>query len=92
MASHAKVISGGKIVMPPDLRRELGIKEGDKLVIERADSGGLVIKTYAQVVRKGRAALHGKSVRDARYVRPARQRSSPPARTACAAGDWICTV
>ena len=52
MTYHAKVIAGGKIVIPADLRRELGIKEGDSLVVERDTEGGLTIKTYAQVVRE----------------------------------------
>lgn len=39
MTYHAKVIAGGKIVIPADLRRELGIKDGDSVVIERMDDG-----------------------------------------------------
>ena len=52
MTYHAKVIMGGKIVIPAELRRDLGIKEGDSLVIERDDEGGLSIKTFGQVVRE----------------------------------------
>lgn len=55
MTYHAKVISGGKIVIPAELRREFGIKDGDSLVIERDDKGGLVLKTYAQVVKEVQA-------------------------------------
>lgn len=55
MTYHAKVISGGKIVIPANLRREFGIKDGDSLVIERDANGGLAIKTYAQVVREVQA-------------------------------------
>ncbi|TPG20058.1 AbrB/MazE/SpoVT family DNA-binding domain-containing protein [Sphingomonas koreensis] len=55
MTYHAKVIAGGKIVIPAELRREFGIKDGDSLVIERDDKGGLVIKTYAQVVKEVQA-------------------------------------
>lgn len=50
MTYHAKVIAGGKIVIPADLRRELGIKDGDSLVLARHEDGGLTIKTFAQVV------------------------------------------
>ena len=39
MTYHAKVIAGGKIVIPADLRRELGIKDGDSVVLEREDGG-----------------------------------------------------
>lgn len=55
MTYHAKVIAGGKIVIPAELRREFGIKDGDSLVIERDDKGGLVLKTYAQVVAEVQA-------------------------------------
>lgn len=51
MTYHAKVIAGGKIVIPAELRRELGIKDGDTLVIERDGDGTLAVRTYAQVVR-----------------------------------------
>ena len=53
MTYYAKVISGGKIVLPAELRRELGIKDGDSLVIDRDEFGGLIVKTYAQVVKDG---------------------------------------
>jgi len=39
MTYHAKVIAGGKIVIPADLRRELGIKDGDLVVLEREEGG-----------------------------------------------------
>ncbi len=53
MTYSAKVIAGGKIVLPAALRRELGIKDGDSLVIERGEDGGISVKTYAQVVKDG---------------------------------------
>ena len=46
----AKLINGGKIVIPAELRREFWFNEGDTLVLER-EGDGLVIKSYAQVVR-----------------------------------------
>lgn len=52
MTYYAKVIAGGKIVIPAEIRRELGIADGDSLVVERDDAGSLVIKTYAQIVRE----------------------------------------
>lgn len=50
MTYHAKLIKGGKIVIPAALRREFGFKDGDTLVFER-EGGRLVLKAYAQVVR-----------------------------------------
>lgn len=51
MTYHAKVIAGGKIVIPADLRRELGIRDGDSLVLDRDESGAVVLRTYDQVVQ-----------------------------------------
>lgn len=51
MTYHAKVIAGGKIVIPADLRREFGIKDGDTLILERDEDGGLSIMTFEQSVR-----------------------------------------
>ena len=56
MSYQAKVIKGGKIVIPAELRRELGFKDGDTLVLERGGNG-LVIKTYEQVVREVQARV-----------------------------------
>lgn len=50
MTYHAKLIKGGKIVIPAKLRRELGFKEGDRLVIER-DGSGFVVRSFAEVIR-----------------------------------------
>lgn len=55
----AKLIKGGKIVIPAELRREFGFNEGDTLVLER-EGGGLVIKTYAQVVREVQETIRKK--------------------------------
>ena len=57
MTYQAKVIAGGKIVIPAELRREFGIKEGDSLVLERSADGGIVLKTYEQVVKEVQASF-----------------------------------
>ena len=56
MSYHAKLIKGGKIVIPVELRREFGLKDGDTLVFER-EGNSLVIKTYEQVVREVQATF-----------------------------------
>ncbi len=56
MSYQAKLIKGGKIVIPAELRRELGFKEGDRLVIER-EGNTAVLKTYAQLVREVQAEI-----------------------------------
>jgi AbrB family transcriptional regulator, stage V sporulation protein T len=57
MTYQAKVIAGGKIVIPAELRRELGIKDGDVLVLDRAEDGSLAIKTHDQIIREGQATI-----------------------------------
>lgn len=52
MTYRAKVISGGKIVIPAELRRQMGISDGDVLVLEEEGEGRVVLKTYQQVVRE----------------------------------------
>lgn len=52
MTYHAKVIAGGKIVIPADLRREFGIKDGDTLILDKDESGRLSIMTFEQSVRE----------------------------------------
>ena len=51
MSYHAKIITGGKVVIPADMRRELDVKDGDSIVFER-QGDAFVIKSYRQVVRE----------------------------------------
>lgn len=67
MSHHAKLIKGGKIVIPAELRREFGFKEGDTLVFER-EGNALVIKTYAQVVREVQAVFKAMKIDPARSM------------------------
>ena len=57
MTYHAKVIAGGKVVIPADIRRELGIKDGDSLVIDRDSAGAVVLRTREQVVHDVRQSF-----------------------------------
>lgn len=56
MSYHAKLIKGGKIVIPAELRREFGFNEGDTIVLER-DGNALVLKTYKQVLSEIQAKV-----------------------------------
>lgn len=63
MTYHAKVIAGGKIVIPADLRRELGIKDGDSVRLE--SEGGTITLSRddpAAALQRLRTALKGYSV------------------------------
>jgi AbrB family looped-hinge helix DNA binding protein len=55
MTYHAKVIAGGKVVIPADLRREMHIKDGDSLVFDRSEAGAITLRTFEQVVREEQA-------------------------------------
>jgi AbrB family transcriptional regulator, stage V sporulation protein T len=48
---HGKMIKGGKLVMPAELRREFGFNDGDTLVFERGKNG-VFVKTYRQVIKE----------------------------------------
>lgn len=56
MTYSAKLIKGGKIVIPAELRRELGFNEGDRLIFER-EGDSLVIKSDVQVLREVQEAF-----------------------------------
>lgn len=55
MTYQAKVIAGGKIVIPAELRRELGIQDGDSLLLDRDSNGGLTIRTRRQALKDAQA-------------------------------------
>lgn len=56
MSYHAKLVKGGKIVIPAELRRELNLTDGDTLVVER-DGDSIVIKPGRQVLREIQAKM-----------------------------------
>lgn len=62
MTYHAKLMAGGKVVIPADLRRELELAIGDHLVFER-ENGQIVLKSYRQVIREIQESVN-------RYVPP----------------------
>jgi AbrB family looped-hinge helix DNA binding protein len=56
MSYHAKLIKGGKIVIPAELRREYGFNDGDMLVFER-EGNGIVVKSQSGMLRDLRAKV-----------------------------------
>ncbi|MBC7987367.1 MAG: AbrB/MazE/SpoVT family DNA-binding domain-containing protein [Sphingomonadaceae bacterium] len=56
MTYEAKVIAGGKIVIPAKLRREMELEVGDRLVFER-EGDRVVLKSFRQVIREVQESL-----------------------------------
>jgi AbrB family transcriptional regulator (stage V sporulation protein T) len=56
---HAKLIKGGKIVIPAMLRRSLGLADGDTLVFEQEDDK-IVIKSQEAALRELREKVKAK--------------------------------
>lgn len=54
MNYHARVTEDGDVVLPVELARELGIEDGDSVVVEHED-GRTVLKSYRQVVKEVQA-------------------------------------
>jgi AbrB family transcriptional regulator, stage V sporulation protein T len=51
MTYQAKIIAGGKISLPAELRRSLGLKEGDIITLEH-DGTSFTGMTYAQSIKR----------------------------------------
>jgi AbrB family looped-hinge helix DNA binding protein len=53
---HSKIAEGGRVVIPADYRRVLGLKVGDEVIVRVAD-GEVHILTPAQALKKARALV-----------------------------------
>ncbi len=54
MTYHAKIIAGGKMVIPAEIRRALGLGDGDIVVVE-LDGERLVVRSRLQALREMQA-------------------------------------
>jgi AbrB family looped-hinge helix DNA binding protein len=77
IARPVKMSTKGQIVIPHEVRRRLGIKPGDRLVVVAGDSEAIVMSAtrYAESLRGVAGGIYGKT-RDEidAYVRGERQR------------------
>lgn len=56
----AKISSNGQITVPVEIRRQLGLKAGDKILFFQKPDGEIVISNAsAQTIRKAQAAFSG---------------------------------
>ena len=56
-ARMAKVVNGGKIVLPAALRRQVGIDAGDTVVVEAVGAGELRIRTISASVKRAQSLI-----------------------------------
>lgn len=67
LTAHAKVIDGGRLVLPAEIRRAMKLEKGDSVVLE-LDGDELRVRTMEAVVRhiqeKLRPYRTGKSIVD----------------------------
>ncbi|MGA8587197.1 MAG: AbrB/MazE/SpoVT family DNA-binding domain-containing protein [Roseiarcus sp.] len=54
MTYHLNVAPNGRLVLPADVRKRLGLAEGGELLLEET-SDGLVLRTVAQAVAHAQA-------------------------------------
>ena len=55
-SQSVKIINGGKLVIPAQFRREMGIGAGDTVVVEMAQ-GELRIRSLSSAIRKAQAIV-----------------------------------
>ena len=63
MTVQAKITASGRISLPADMRRRLGLETGSNVVLEESDEG-VTIRSTAQAVKRAQAlyadAMKGK--------------------------------
>ncbi len=56
MAQYAKITEGGRLLIPVEMRRSLGLKPGSDVVLDLAD-GELRVRTVQQMVARVQALV-----------------------------------
>ena len=59
----AKVTSKGQITIPIDIRRKLGVKEGDKILFVEEQGRIIMMNSSIDALRKAQAAFTGEAER-----------------------------
>ncbi len=58
---EARVSTRGRVTIPVEIRRKLGIRPGTKLIV-REEEGRIVVMTFAQYVHSLRGKYRGKGL------------------------------
>jgi bifunctional DNA-binding transcriptional regulator/antitoxin component of YhaV-PrlF toxin-antitoxin module len=64
---RGKIVSGGRLQLPVEFRRQMGIADGDAVVMEVRD-GALVITPYREVLKRVRERLRPYAPKDGTLV------------------------
>ena len=59
----AKVTSKGQITIPIDIRKKLGVKEGDKILFIEEEGRVIMMNSSMDALRKAQAAFAGEAER-----------------------------
>lgn len=59
----AKITSKGQITIPIDIRRKLGVKEGDKILFVEEQGRIIMMNSSMDALRKAQAAFAGEAER-----------------------------
>ena len=59
----AKITSKGQITIPVDIRRKLGVKEGDKVLFVEDQGRIVMMNSSMEALRKAQAAFSGEAER-----------------------------
>lgn len=59
----AKITSKGQITIPIDIRRKLGVKEGDKVLFVENQGRIIMMNSSMEALRKAQAAFDGEADR-----------------------------
>ena len=60
MTHSAKIVEGGKIVIPADVRKQLGVVDGDSIIFEKRDDGTVLMRSHIDVVRDIQRSVRAK--------------------------------
>ncbi len=59
----AKITSKGQVTIPIDIRRKLGVKEGDKILFIEEEGKVYILNASMEALRKAQAAFAGEAQR-----------------------------
>ena len=59
----AKITSKGQVTIPIDIRRKLGVKEGDKILFVEEEGKIYILNASMEALRKAQAAFAGEAQR-----------------------------